>query len=62
MSINADGRTISNVTLQSEYTLLDKVFHWDKAHFKKCNLEAIKHAFTTTAIKEKIRKQIEMAY
>jgi adenosine deaminase len=41
---------------------MEKVFHWDKAHFKKCNLEAINHSFANADIKEKIRKQIEVAY
>jgi adenosine deaminase len=62
MSINTDARTISNVTLADEYQLMEQVFHWDKAHFKKCNLEAIDHSFASDAIKEKVRKQIEAAY
>jgi len=62
MSINTDARTISNVTLGDEYRLMEKVFQWDKAHFKKCNLEAINHSFANAYIKEKIRKQIEAAY
>jgi len=41
MSIKTDARTISNVTLADEYRLMERVFRWDKAHFKKCNLEAI---------------------
>lgn len=62
MSINTDARTISNVTLADEYKLMEQVFHWDKAHFKKCNLEAIDHSFASAAIKEKVRKKIEAAY
>lgn len=62
MSINTDARTISNVTLADEYRLMEKVFQWDKAHFKKCILEAIDHSFANGEIKRKIRKQIEAAY
>ncbi|MDE3250410.1 MAG: adenosine deaminase [Bacteroidota bacterium] len=62
MSINTDARTISNVTLAHEYKLMERIFHWDKVHFKKCNLEAIDHSFATQLVKEKIRKQIEAAY
>ncbi len=62
MSINTDARAISNVTLADEYQLMETVFNWDIAHFKKCNLEAIQHAFTTTDKKEILRKQIEVAY
>jgi adenosine deaminase len=60
MSINTDGRMISPVTLTSEYKTMEQVFGWNKEHFLKCNLEAIKHAFTSDKIKaeltEKIRK------
>ena len=62
MSINTDARTISNVNLAHEYDLLERVFHWNAAHFKKCNLEAIDHAFTSDEIKANVRKQIEAAY
>ena len=62
MSLNTDARTISNVTLADEYRLMEKVFQWDKANFKKCNLEAIEHAFAGKEIKEKVRKKIEAAY
>ena len=62
MSINTDARTISNVTLADEYKLMEKVFGWNKEHFKKCNLEAIDHSFATAEVKQKVRKQIEVAY
>jgi adenosine deaminase len=62
MNINTDCRTVSNVTLTSEYQLLEQVFNWTKWHFKKCNLNAIEHAFASEAVKEKIRQQLEAAY
>ena len=62
MSINTDARTISNVTLADEYNLMERVFHWSKVHFKKCNLEAIDHAFASDTTKEKVRKLIESSY
>lgn len=62
MSINTDARTISNVSLGDEYRLMEKIFQWGKAHFKKCNLEAIEHSFAIAEIKEKVRKEIEAAY
>ena len=58
MSINTDCRTISDVTLTSEYTVLEKIFNWTKEHFLKCNLEAIEHSFTTTEKKEKLKEKI----
>ena len=62
MSVNTDSRTISNVTLSEEYKLLEKVFNWNREHFKKCNLEAIDHSFATAEVKQKVRKQIKAAY
>lgn len=62
MSINTDARTISDVTLPSEYALLEKVFGWKRDRFLHCNLEAIDHAFTSEATKEKIRQQLRAAY
>lgn len=62
MSINTDSRTITPVTLTHEYELLQNNFGWTKEHFLKCNLEAIKHAFTTNDIKEKLRNIILKGY
>lgn len=62
MSINTDARTISNVTLTSEYALLENVFNWQKEHFLTCNLEAIDHAFTTAEKKEQLKEKIKLAY
>jgi adenosine deaminase len=62
MSINTDGRTISNTTLTKEYRVLEEYFSWDSDHFKTCNLEAINHAFTNDDVKEKLRKEILKAY
>ncbi|MDF2193567.1 adenosine deaminase [Paraflavitalea sp. CAU 1676] len=62
MSVNTDARTISNVSLSSEYELLHRVFNWEQAQFLRCNLEAIDHAFTTDAVKQKIRQQLLAAY
>jgi adenosine deaminase len=62
MSINTDARTISNVTLADEYHLMQRVFRWTKAHFKKCNLEAIDHSFASNEVKQKVRRKIEAGY
>jgi adenosine deaminase len=58
MSINTDGRTISDVTLTQEYELLKNVFSWDIQHFYKCNLEAINHSFASEKVKDKIREKL----
>lgn len=58
LSVNTDSRTITPVTLSHEYELLFAVFGWDKEHLIKCNLEAIKHAFTTTETKKELKERI----
>lgn len=62
MSINTDAKTISPVTLSSEYALLEKTFNWTKEHFLTCNLEAIDHAFCEDSLKERLRQRIRDAY
>jgi adenosine deaminase len=62
MSVNTDSRTITPTTLSAEYELLEKVFNWNKGHFLKCNLEAIRHAFCDEATKEKLKEQVLAAY
>ncbi|CAN5793967.1 hypothetical protein BH10BAC3_BH10BAC3_21060 [soil metagenome] len=56
MNINTDARTILNVTLASEYKMLEEIFNWGIDHFRKCNLEAIDHSFATDDIKAKVRR------
>lgn len=62
VSINTDGRAISNVTLADEYKNLNTHFKWQLSHFKTCNLEAVKHSFAPLHIKEKIRTAILESY
>ena len=58
LSINTDGRALSNVTLNDEYQTLEQVFDWKKNHLLKCNLEAVEHAFTTEEQKESLHARI----
>lgn len=62
ISINTDGRTISDVCLNQEYELTQRVFGWNEKEWLKCNLEAIDHAFATVEVKEKIRRKLLAAY
>ncbi|HOZ70624.1 MAG TPA: adenosine deaminase [Chitinophagaceae bacterium] len=62
MSINTDARTVTPVTLSGEYNKLQDTFHWTNEHFLRCNLEGIRHSFTTEAVKQKIATQIQEAY
>jgi len=62
VGINTDGRTISNTTLDREYAKLVDQFHWTKKDFLTCNLEALDHAFTTDAIKTRLRVALLQGY
>lgn len=62
MSINTDARTISDVSLTSEYKLLEDTFHWEKTHFLRCNLEALDHAFTSEENKKLLREKLIAGY
>lgn len=61
-SVNTDCRTISNVTLSSEYALLEKVFQWQKDKFLHCNREALKHAFIGDELRQKLLQELEKGY
>jgi adenosine deaminase len=62
MSVNTDARTISDTTLAKEYEILQNHFDWGKAHFLRCNLEAIEHAFISEERKAVLREKILTAY
>jgi adenosine deaminase len=62
MSINTDARTVTPVTLSGEYNKLQDTFHWTREHFLRCNLEGIRHSFTTEVVKQKIAARIQEAY
>ncbi|RMF03559.1 MAG: adenosine deaminase, partial [Bacteroidetes bacterium] len=62
LSINTDGRALSNTTLSREYQLLAETFAWNKTHFRRCNLAAITHAFVEERLKQQLRTRIEEAY
>ena len=62
MSINTDGRTISNVTLRDEYESLHELFAWKKDHLLKCNLEAADHAFVDEKMKEKLKQKVKRGW
>jgi len=62
MSINTDGRTISNTSLQHEYEVMESTFHWTRKQFLACNLEAVDHAFTDVKIKKQLREILVKGY
>ena len=62
MGINTDNRTISNVTLEDEYRVMETVFGWGPKELLKCNLEAIEHAFCPAEWKRGFREKITGAW
>lgn len=59
LNINTDNRTVSNITLNEEYTLLEKTFNFTGDDFNNMNIEAIKHAFISEDEKKELIKKIE---
>jgi len=62
MSISTDARAITPVTLADEYSLLERIFKWNKEHFYKCNLEAVEHAFIDSELKQLLSERIKKEY
>ena len=58
LSINTDGRTISDVDLTREYGKLVEVFGWTAAEFLRCNLYALEAAFLSEAEKRPLREKL----
>jgi adenosine deaminase len=62
MSINTDGRTISDVSLIQEYRSLNQHFDWQTQHFLKCNHYAIDAAFCDEETKINLREKITKGF
>lgn len=58
MSINTDGRTISDVTLEEEYRKLAVTFDWEKEKLLRCNLMATEAAFISDEKKESLKNKL----
>lgn len=52
--INTDNRTVSNITLDEEYSNLQRYFGFKEADLRKCNINAIKASFLTEEEKEEL--------
>jgi len=53
VTVNTDNRTVSNINLNKEYEILNKVFNFKKDDFKIMNKNAIYGAFLNNEEKEK---------
>lgn len=58
MSINTDGRSLSNVSLEDEYMNLNKHFNWQLEDYLKTNLYAIEASFADKAIKKELKERL----
>lgn len=58
LSINTDTRTITNVTLEQEYTRLRETFGWGDAEFEQCNEAALRAAFVDEITREKLTAEL----
>ena len=54
LSINTDGRTISDTDMNKEYSLMNKYFKWNKKEFFESNINAINASFSSNEVKERI--------
>lgn len=58
LSVNTDGRAISNVSLNEEYQKLNRHFDWQTEQFLRVNEFAIEAAFCNEETKGKLRKRL----
>jgi adenosine deaminase len=62
VSVNTDTRTMTNVTLTQEYERLHQVFGWKEEHFFRCNLNAIRAAFLSEDMKQRLEQRLRVGY
>ncbi|MEJ6699313.1 MAG: adenosine deaminase [Flavobacteriaceae bacterium] len=62
ISINTDGRTISDTNLNNEYCILGTHFNWIKSHFLKVNINSMEASFANSNIKTKIISNLKSSY
>ena len=59
LSINTDGRAISNTSLSKEYAIAHSELDWSMEKIIQSNLNAVEHSFTSKEIKEKLRNLLK---
>ncbi|MGB2910676.1 MAG: hypothetical protein WBB55_08865 [Anaerolineales bacterium] len=62
ISVNTDTRAITNITLTQEYEKLHRTFGWDKEQFLQCNLHALRAAFVSEPVKQRLIDRLLEAY
>ena len=59
LSINTDGRTLSNTSLSAEYQKLHRAFSWGEDAFRQSNQSALDAAFIPENLKEELRGRLQ---
>jgi len=62
LSINTDARTITHVTLSSEYDRLAQTFGWTPIDFHLMNTQALQAAFVTDAMRQSLLTKLNSSY
>jgi adenosine deaminase len=62
VSVNTDGRTLVNVTLNQEYEKLHQTFGWYAEDFFACNRNALKAAFVSDDVRNKLLARLADGY
>jgi adenosine deaminase len=53
---------MKNITLTQEYEKLHRTFGWDKEQFLQCNLHALRAAFISEPVKQRLIDRLLVAY
>ncbi|HLZ56276.1 MAG TPA: adenosine deaminase [Ktedonosporobacter sp.] len=62
VSVNTDGRTLTNTNLAQEYERLHRCFSWEKHHFLNCNLEALRASFLPESARQRLAAHLQERY
>jgi len=62
LGVNSDGHTLVGVTLTQEYEKLHRTFGWEKEQFLQCNINALRAAFISEAVKQQLVDRLLEAY
>jgi len=62
LSINTDARTITDTTLEKEYSVMREHFGWSDEEFRSSNTDAIHAAFIPEALKQSLLKRLNGHY
>jgi adenosine deaminase len=62
VGVNADARTLANITLSQEYAKLHQTFGWDSEDFFQCNRNALNAAFVPDDVRDKLVARLADGY